>query len=330
MRRLLLAVSATMLLAPAARAQTAWADKLFGGTTTHDFGNVPRGAQLKHSFKITNIYKEPLEITQVRVSCNCLTTKTSTTLVQPNDSATLDITMDTRIFSGDKTVRVYVSVGPKYVSTATLTVHANARQDVVFNPGEIDFGNVARGQTPTRTIDVEYAGTLDWKVTEIVKSAGAPFDLKVDELPHLVNAPPRRGYRMFATLKADAAPGPFKQEIILKTNDPASPVLTFHIAGTIQATLAVSPPSLAINGLRVGESQTKKVVLRADRPFRVTGIDGTGDGISADFPDRIDTTVILSVTVQPNRAGDFRRQLTVRTDLEKETATITLQGDVAP
>ncbi len=43
MYRLMLALSATLLLAQTAAAQsTAWADKLFAGVTTHDFGIVPR------------------------------------------------------------------------------------------------------------------------------------------------------------------------------------------------------------------------------------------------------------------------------------------------
>jgi hypothetical protein len=332
MRKVVLALMATVLLSQTAAAQTtAWADKLFGGATTHDFGVVPRGAQLKHTFKMTNIYKEPLEITQLRASCTCVSAKASTSVLQPNESATLEVTMDGRQFSGPKSVRIFVSVGPKYVSTATLTLVANARQDVVFNPGEVEFGNVPRGQMPTRNIDVEYAGALDWKVVEIVKSAAAPFDLKVEELPRLVGQATRRGYRLFATIKADAAPGPFKQEIILKTNDPASPVLTFNITGTVQATLTVSPPSLTVSGLRVGESQTKKVVIRSDRPFRIKAIDGLGDGVTAEAPpDRTDTTIILTVTIAPTKAGELRRQLTVRTDLEKENATITVQGDVAP
>ena len=101
------------------------------------------------------------------------------------------------------------------MSTATLKVSANARQDVVFNPGELDFGNVARGQTPTRHVDVEYAGTLDWKVTEIVKSAGAPFELKVDALPVQPGQIARRGYRIFATLKSDAMAGTRLNELSL-------------------------------------------------------------------------------------------------------------------
>src|SRR5205807_1084475 len=154
--------------------------------------------------------------------------------------------MDGRQFNGAKSVKVYVTVGPEYVSTATLTVTANARQDVVFNPGEIEFGNVARGQAPNKYIDVEYVGGLDWHVTEIVKSAAAPFDLKVEPLPQLINQPARRGYRIQATVKADAPTGQFKQEVVLKTTDPSTPVLTFNVSGSVQATLTVSPSPLAV------------------------------------------------------------------------------------
>src|SRR3954469_22805169 len=103
------------LACPALAQQGAWANKLFSNETVHDFGVVPRGAQLKHSFKITNIYKEPLEITNVRVSCNCLTAVPSAKVLQPNETATLDLTMDGRQFSGPKSIRIYVTVGPRYI-----------------------------------------------------------------------------------------------------------------------------------------------------------------------------------------------------------------------
>jgi Protein of unknown function (DUF1573) len=334
MRKVGLALLVTVLLPQAAAAQgPAWADKLFGGETSHDFKVVPHGAQLKHTFKMTNIYKEPLEISQIRVSCSCVTASASAKVLQPNESADLNLLMDARQFSGPKEVTLYVSVGPKYVSTATLKVKATARQDVVFNPGEIDFGhNVPRGQTPTRNIDVEYAGTFDWRVVEIVKSAGAPFDLKVEELPRQVSQVARRGYRVLATLKADAPAGPFKQEVILKTNDPTSPVLTFNVVGAIQAALIVQPGTVAVGGLKVGETQTKKIVVRAQRPFRIKAIDGQGDGITADIPNPPEpaATLILTLSIQPQKAGELRRQLTIRTDLDNETAVLTVEGDIAP
>jgi hypothetical protein len=333
MRVVVLALFALFASTPATIAQqpAAWADKLFNNETVHDFGVVARGAQLKHSFKITNIYKVPLDITEVRVSCTCLKAEPSTKVLQPNETATLNITMDGRQFVGSKTIRVYVTVGPKFVSTATLTVSANARGDVAFTPKEIDYGNYQRGNPASKPIDIEYTGTMaDWRVTEVVKNASAPFELKVEELPRLVSGPPRKGYRVIATMKPDAPAGSFRQEVILKTNDPSGAVLTFHVVGNVQAGLAISPSPVAVNGLRVGESTTKKVFLRAARPFRVISVDGQGDGVSVEIPNRQDSTVVLNVTIQPTKAGDLRRQLTIRTDMDNEMTPLIIEGMIEP
>lgn len=334
MRTVLLALIALLGSTPAIFAQqpTAWADKLFGSETTHDFGVVARGAQLKYSFKITNIYKVPLDIAEVRVSCNCVKAEASTKTIQPNETATLDINMDGTKFSGSKTVRVYVTVGPKFISTATLTVSANARGDVAFSPKEIDFGNYQRGNPATRSIDIEYTGGMsDWRVTEIVKNASAPFELKVEELPRLVGGQPRKGYRINATIRQDAPSGAFKQEVMLKTNDPATPLWTFQVVGNVQAAgLAISPSPVTINGLKVGESQTKKIFVRASRPFRVTSVEGQGDGVTLEAPNRQDTTLVLTLTVQPTKAGDLRRQLMIRTDIDGESAPLVIEGTIEP
>lgn len=332
MRKVALVLFAALTFSPAVIAQQpAWADKLFGGETIHDFGTVVRGAQLKHSFKITNIYKVQLDITEVRVSCGCVRAEASAKVLQPNETATLNISMDGRQFVGSKTVRVFVTVGPKFVSTATLTVSANARGDVAFGPTEIDFGNLHRGQTPTKPIDVEYVGNMaNWKVTEIVKNAGAPFELKVEDLPALPNGPPRKGYRILATMKADPPTGSFKQEVVLKTNDPAAPVLTFPILGNVQAGLAVSPSPILVKDLKVGESQSKKVFVRASRPFRITAVEGQGDGVTVDIPNRQDTTLVLTVHVNPTKVGDLRRKLLIRTDLDADSTPLMIEATIEP
>lgn len=328
MRKLGLALVTSFLLAPAAQAQSAWADKMFGGDLVHDFGVVARGSQLKYSFKMTNIWKVPLEITDVKVSCGCLKAEPSTRVLQPNETAMLNIHMDGKQFSGPKTIRIHVTVGPKFVSTATLTVSANARGDVAFLPNEIDFGTVQRGQTPTKPIEVEYNGTqVDWRVTEIVKNGSAPFELRVEPLG---GTPARRGYRLFATMKPDATGGAFKQDVILKTNDLTSPILTFHIVGNVQAGLAVSPSPIVVRDLKVGETQTKKVFVRAPRPFRVTAVEGQGDGVTVDVPNRQDMTLVLTVHIEPAAAGNLRRQLLIRTDLDGETTPLTIEATIDP
>ena len=324
---------AILTLTPAIIAQqpAAWADKLFAGELTHDFGVIARGSQLKHAFKFTNIYKVPLDITEVRVSCGCVKAESSVKTVQPGESAAININMDARQFNGSKTVRVYVTVGPKFISTATLTVNANARGDVAFSPNEIDFGNLQRGQTPSKTIDIEYTGSLvDWRVVEIFKDPSAPFDLKVEALPRLVNAAARRGYRLTATLKADAPTGSFKQEVILKTNDASAATVPFNVVGGVQASLSVSPNPILVNGMKVGESVTKKVFVRSAKPFKILSVEGQGEGVTVDVPTRQDNSLVLTVTIAPTKAGALRRPLMIRTDLDSEMTPLIIEGTVEP
>lgn len=171
-------------------------------------------------------------------------------------------------------------------------------------------------------IDVEYAGTFPWAVSEIVKNGTAPFDLKVEELRNRGN----KGYRIFATIKPDVPAGSFKQEVLLKTNDPTTPALTFNVLGNVQATLSVSPGVLKLAGAKVGDTETSKIIVRGSRPFRIVGIDGQGDGITATIPDRENQTQIVEIRFNPGHIGDMKKQLIIRTDLNNESVTVTVQG----
>src|SRR5262245_57784647 len=112
MSKALWTVVALALTAGPASAQTgAWADKLFAGKTSHSFGTAARGTQLHHEFTLTNIYSVPLEITNVRSSCGCLTATPSVKSLKPKETATLNINVDTRKFSGPKTFNIFVTVG---------------------------------------------------------------------------------------------------------------------------------------------------------------------------------------------------------------------------
>jgi len=324
-----LAFILTVLLVSAAPALTqtpsgAWADKLFMNKTVHDFGNVARGLQLKYSFPIRNIYAVPLEITNVRVSCGCVTAIPSKKVLQPQEEGTLDCNMDGTRFSGFKTITVHVTVGPDYVSTATLTIKANARTDVVFNPGEFNFGMVPQGQQPVKTVDVEYAGSLNWQIKEVVKPPEAPIAVKVQEL---YRNPGRVGYRMTVSLNADAPAGQFKHELILKTNDPSSEVMTVAVDGNVQATLRAAPSLVSLGSMKVNEARTFKVQVLANRPFRIMDVKSTGNDITTELPQQALTVHTLTLRCTPTAMGEVRRQLTVFTDLDKgASVTVTVQG----
>src|SRR5205085_1496256 len=153
---------------------------------------------------------------------------------------TIDVNMDARRFTGPKTVGIRVTVGPEYTSSAEIKVTANSRADIVFNPGQVTFGAVTLGQTATQTIDVEYAGVLNWQVSEVI-AKDAPVDVTIKEL---YRRPGQVGYQLQVTLPTAAPvqtvtfkcqfdnPGAFKRELKIKTDLQDVPVPVV-IEGTV-------------------------------------------------------------------------------------------------
>ncbi len=330
MRNALLALVALTLGAAACPAQTQnWADKMFKEGTTHDFGNVPHGAQLYYRFPMTNIYAVPLQIINVRTSCGCITASASPQTLQPRESGYIEVTMDARRFTGAKSVMVYVTVGPEFTSTAELRVSATSRADIVFNPGQVSFGVVSRGDTPTQTMDVEYAGALDWRV-DGVNPNGGPFDVTLEEL---YRRPGQVGYRVKVALQGKAPVGALKQEIYLKTNDPATPLVPVLVEAVVQATLTVSPDPLKLPDMAVGQEVPRKVIVRGTRPFNILAVEGAGDGITVATPlpspqPQVQHTLLLRC--QATKPGDVRRQLQIKTDLQAAPVSFTVEGKVLP
>jgi hypothetical protein len=330
MKKALVTLAILLFGTTTARAQGSWADAMFKDKnkieTTCEFGTVPGGSQLYHQFKIKNIYSVPLDLS-VRVGCNCVTATPSKNRLDPREQGVLDVFMDARRFTGFRSVNVYVTVSaPNYLSTATLKVSANSRSDIVLNPGQVSFGTVANGQTPTQTIDVEYAGAQDWKLTGFVENDS----VMTAAYKELYRQPGQVGYRVTVTLKSDAPAGSLKRELYLKTNDPASPTLPILVEATIQAGFSVSPRTVSLGAMKVGESQTKRVVVRGSKPFKIVGIEGQGDGLSADLPQAAAKVHFITIKCQPAKPGELKRLLHFKTDAENDAAlTVTVEGNIS-
>jgi hypothetical protein len=306
----------------------AWAEKMFGppANLDHDFGTVPRGAQLRHDFVMTNIYAVPIEITDLRPSMGPLSARTSKHLLQPNEKAIISVQMDARRFNGPRSVKIYVNVGPTYISTVRLTVTAFSLPDVVCSPGEVAFGSMAPGQTPSATVDVEYAGPLAWQVSEAVVPKEAPFEATVKEL---YRRPGQVAYQVTVSLKKNAAPGQFQENIFLKTNDPNGYLLQVLVRGNIQAPLEAVPATMDLKEVKSGETLTRSVFIRSHHPFKVVGIEGP-DAVQLGEPPlpNLLQTVTLQI-VPPPQEGPFHYEVKIYTDLQDAPPVVMMIDGVA-
>lgn len=312
----------------AASAQSPWAEKMFKGGRTHDFGSVPRGAQLSHRFVLTNIYAVRMEITSVKSGCGCVSATAAKRVLKPRESTTIDVTMDARRFTGAKTVGITITVGPDYISSAQLRVSATSRADIVFNPGQVSFGTVTRGQRASQAIDVEYAGVLDWQVIE-ASAKDLPVEAKVSEL---YRRPGQIGYRVRVTLKPDAPVGTLKGDLFLKTNDPASPLLPVLVEGVVQANLTVAPASLSLGTVKIGETLRRRVVVRGTKPFRVLKVEGLGADMQVDPPPSATPAPVQVVSFKCvfRKPGEFKHEVKIKTDLQEAPVVVTIDGSAAP
>ena len=122
-----------------------------------------------------------------------------------------------------------------------------------------------------------------------------------------------------------------KRELNLRTNDPASPLIAILVEADVQTSLTVSPAVVRLGMGQVGDSLTRKVVVRAQQPFRIVGVEGQGDGItlSSELPATPAATQVLTFKCQLGKAGELRKQLLIKTDQSATPLTVTIEATVA-
>jgi hypothetical protein len=296
-----------------------WADDLFT-EKAHDFGPVPRGGQFRHEFVLANRLGDTVTIVNVRASCGCTTGRAPTSQIAPGQSAIVEAQMDTRNFVGPKSTVLYVTVvtAAGREAEARLGISANILSDVVLNPGKVDFGTVARGQTPTQTLTIDRIGLATWKVERMVSASRVLSGQLVETARKDANVQ----YTLTLSLKPDSPPGVIRDEIRLMTNDPETAVIPIPVTAFIQGELVASPSLLALGKVTSAGGTQGRFLVRASKPFSIVSVDGSGDGFSVAPVDPGQAAAhIVTVFYRPEEGrtrGDLRRTFRVVTDLPGE------------
>lgn len=300
-----------------------WADALFT-EKGHDFGPVPRGAKVRHAFTLRNTLGEALTILDVHASCGCTTGKAAATVVAPGASTTIEAEMDTRNFVDRKVTALIITLvtASGKQAEARLMVASTILSDIVLNPGTIDFGAVARGQAPKRTLTVERLGGEGWKVERMVSKSKA-IDFAKTNIVETGRVADRVVYTLTVALRPDAPAGLVRDEIRIRTNDREAPSIPVLVTADVQATLSASPPILALGQVDPGAGASGKFLVRGSKPFAIVKVEGLGDGFEvtpAGGPARR-TLHVLNVTYRPAAGaprGDLHHTFRVVSDLPDE------------
>ena len=322
-RWLLLAVAACGLAHPV-RAQD-WAQKMFS-VTSHNFGTVAKGSKTEFRFIYRNLYEEDVHVQSVRTSCGCTSPAITKKLVHTHETGEIVATFNTRTFQGQHGATLTVTFDQPFYAEVQLRVAGNIRGDVTFDPPSINLGNVDLGSGAEQRVRVTHVGASPWQITD-VRSANSNFEVVLSQPQH---TGAQSVYDLTLRLKQSAPAGYINDQLILVTNDPRATQIPMDVEGRIVAEVTVSPQLLALGTVSAGGSVTKNIVVRANRPFCVTGIVCSDGCLSCPAKETPAKVHILPVTFQAGDIGGcIERQLTITTDLgDGAVPMVTVQATV--
>jgi hypothetical protein len=289
---------------------------MFDGLS-RNYGAVPRGPTLSHAFHLTNKTGYPVHIASVRVSCGCLTAWALKLDLAPGETSAIMTEMDTRRFTGLKAVTVYVQFDRPQWEEVRLLVQADGRDDVSFAPESLAFGHTRKGSSPTATVQMAFLGSPHWRIHE-AKCDSNYVTTAVKEL--------RRGnaevaYELAAQVRPDCPVGKWYTDVWVSTNHPSAPRIRVPLSIEIAPTLSVSPAVANLGQVKTGAEIERKIVVRADQPFRISSIDGEDAQLTVKQSTSESKPVhVLTVKLKAAQAGPLRRTLRVLTDLSEEGA----------
>lgn len=175
----------------------AWADpKITFPNSPWDFGEMLQQQKASHQFEIHNAGTDTLFISSVKPSCGCTSAPLTKDVVAPGESIWLDVTFDSKRFSGSVTKTVVVMCNdpenprPEIVFSARIET---ARKLITVEPEPTELGSLLPGKPDQAKVTFTNTGSepyrlsvLDWPKnwmklswTEKVVDPSRSIDLRI-------------------------------------------------------------------------------------------------------------------------------------------------------
>jgi hypothetical protein len=291
-----------------------WAEAMFD-VRNKDYGTVPRGPMLAHNFRLTNNSQEAVHISNVRVSCGCVSASAAQERLAPGESTVIQTTMDTHRFTGSKTVTIYVQFDQPQWEEVSLWVHANGRDDISISPESLAFGKAKKGTSPSASVSVGLPAGSAWAVTDV--ATGSNY-IHASVKPSKQDSG-ETTYKLVATIRPDTPVGKWYSDVWLKTNSESVPKIRVPLTIEIEPPLTMSSSSVALGTVRPGGEVERKVVIRGVQPFKITRIEGLDDQWSVSDATADSKTVhVLTVKLKAREPGELSKRFKVVTDLKED------------
>jgi hypothetical protein len=82
----------------------------------------------------------------------------------------------------------------------------------------------------------------------------------------------------------------------------------------------------------MGDQLTRRVVVRGNKPIKIVEVQGLGEGLEMGAPPNNVSSSVQTVTFkcQFAKAGDFKHEVKIKTDLQAAPVSVVIEGSVGP
>ena len=311
--------------APSAFAQNNdWAKKMFD-KLSHDFGKVARGADVQYRFRVKNIYKQTVHISNVRTTCGCSAATPTKRTLKTYETADIIVTMNTQKFLRQKDSNLIITFDKPLFATVRIPIRAYIRPDVVLRPGSVKFGAIEQGKSFRKSLSIAYAGRRDWKIERV--KINSPY--LSGTVKQISRSGGRVRYQLSVTLKPGAPVGILREQIVLVTNDANSPFVPVAVTAHVESEFTVTTAPLGT--VKPGQKKVFNVVIRGRRPFRVDKLicANSPDCFQAKLSGKSRSVHVISITfVPPKKVGAFQETLKFSIAGRKEPVAFRVTGRI--
>jgi len=200
-----------------------------------DFGKVKQGATLTYEFSFKNDGGTKLNIKNVETSCGCTAALVSANTVDPGQEGKVKVSFNATGYSGTVAKYIYVDSDdpdqPRFQLKITANVEVPPSARIDLNPYAQEVGLLLEGEDVEAKLTLANKGELELQVECNQKSASFFAGSKAVTFPLRIAA----GKDVALTLKM-ALPnrvGVLREYVVLRSNDPQRPSLTFSLNGYI-------------------------------------------------------------------------------------------------
>ena len=200
-----------------------------------DFGQTKQGKILTHVFTFKNVGDAPLKIERVRTSCGCAAALVSKKEIKPGGKGEIKVTFNTAGYSGSVSKYVYVESNDPEQPNKQLTVSASIevppRPQINLDRYSVDVGLILESEDIQTQTSVKNSGELELRVEFSHNTAS--FFIGGKKINSGVKIPAGKEIEVKMTISPRRKVGLIREYVLLKTNDPMRPNLSFYVSGYI-------------------------------------------------------------------------------------------------